>query len=237
MRVSNLHFDAVKKDIKNMHLGVYPPSGRIRVAAPLNTRDDAIKLFITSKLPWIEKQQLKFIKQERQTQREYVAGESHYFFGNRYRLNIDYHDAPPKIEIRRKTHIDLYARPETTTQQRKKIFETFYRAELTKLIPSLLERWKKKVDVQVEEVRIKKMKTKWGSCNPKDKRIWLNLELAKKPFQCVDYVFVHELIHLIEKTHTQRFMHLLQSTLPLWQQYKDELNRQALGFSFWKYET
>jgi len=237
MRVSNLTIDTVKKDIKNIHLGVYPPNGRIRVAAPLNTSDEVIRLFILSKIPWIKQQQIKFVLQERQTQREYVAGESHYFFGKRYRLNIIYKKAPRKIIIQRKTHIDLYIHPDTTTQQRKKTFETFYRSELKKLVSGLLTKWQEKIGVQVDEVRIKKMKTKWGSCNPNDRRIWLNLELAKKSIQCVEYVFVHELLHLIEKKHTPKYKQLLQSTIPQWQQYKDELNRQPLGYSFWKYQS
>ena len=237
MHVSNFMIDTIKKDIKNMHLGVYPPNGRIRVAAPLKTSDETIRLFVISRMPWIRKQQLKFLEQERQTQREYVAGESHYFFGNRYRLNIIHTDTHPKIEIRRKTHIDLYIRAVTTSPEREAIFEKFYRSELRKLVPSLLERWQKKVGVRVNEVKIKKMKTKWGTCNPKDGRIWLNLELAKKPLHCTDYVFVHELIHLIEKKHSERFMQLLKSSLPHWEHNKDELNKQPLGYSTWECEA
>ena len=237
IHVSNLMIDTIRKDIKNMHLGVYPPSGRIRVAVPLKTNDETIRLFVISKMPWIRKQQLKFLEQERQTQREYVAGESHYFLGNRYRLNIIHADTQPKIEIRKKTHIDLYIRADTTTQKREAIFEEFYRSELRKLVPSLLERWQKKVGVRVNEVKIKKMKTKWGTCNPEDGRIWLNLELAKKTLCCIDYVFVHELIHLIEKKHSERFIQVLKSALPHWQYNKDELNKQALGYSTWKCEA
>jgi predicted metal-dependent hydrolase len=234
MYVSNLMIDTIRKDIKNMHLGVYPPYGRIRVAAPLKTSDETIRLFVISRMLWIRKQQLKFLEQERQTQREYVAGESHYFFGNRYRLNIIHADTQPRIEIRRKTHIDLYIRADTTTKKRQAIFETFYRSELRKLVPGLLAKWQKKVGVQVDEVKIRKMKTKWGTCNPNDGRIWLNLELAKKTPRCIDYVFVHELIHLVEKKHSERFMGLLKSALPNWQHIKDELNKQPLGYSTWK---
>ncbi len=237
MRVSNLMVDTIRKEIKNMHLGVYPPHGRIRVAAPLKTSDDAIRLFVISRMSWIRKQQLRFVKQERQTQREYVTGESHYFLGRRYRLNIIHTDTRPRTEIRRMTHIDLYIRPDTTTQQKEAIFENWYRFELRKLVPGLLERWQKKMDVKVNEVRIKKMKTKWGTSNPDDKRIWLNLELAKKPLHCVDYVFVHELAHLIEKTHSERFTQLLDSVLPHWQHSKEELNKTYLGHATWKCKT
>ena len=237
MLVSNLMIDTIKKDIKNIHLGVYPPKGRIRIAAPLKTSDEAIKFFVISKMPWIKKQQIKFLKQERQTQREYVSGESHYFFGKRYRLNIIHTDSKPKIEIQNKTRIDLYIKPDTTVQQREAIFEKFYRSNLKNFIPSLLERWQKKVGVRVREVKIKKMKTKWGTCNSNKKRIWLNLELAKKPLHCIDYVFVHELVHLVEKSHSERFMDLLEYTLPNWQHNKDELNREALGYSTWNVRT
>jgi hypothetical protein len=237
MQVSNLMIDTVKKDIRNMHLGVYPPYGRIRVAAPLKTSDEAIRLFVISRMPWIRRQQQRFSEQVRQTQREYVAGESHYFYGNRYRLNIIHSDSQPRIEIRNKSYIDLYIRAGTTTEERKIIFEKFYRSELRKLVPSLLEKWQEKVGVRVNEVKIRKMKTKWGTCNPKDRRIWLNLELTKKTLRSVDYVFVHELIHLVEKKHSERFMQLLNSALPNWQHIKDELNEQPLGYSTWECEA
>jgi hypothetical protein len=232
--VSDLMVDTVKKEIKNMHLGVYPPTGRIRVAAPLETSDEKIRLFVISRMSWIRKQQRRFLQQERQIERQYVAGESHYFFGDRYRLNIIYSESRPKIQIRKKTHIDLSIRANARTDEREAIFEKFYRSELRKLVPNLLERWQKKFGVPVNEVRIKKMKTKWGSCNVKARRIWLNSELAKKPAHCSDYVFVHELIHLIEKKHSQRFVHLMESALPNWQIIKDELNKQPLGYSTWK---
>ena len=232
--MSSLVIDTVRKDIKNIHLGVYPPDGRIRVAVPLQTDDEAIRLFLLSKMHWIENQQLKFLQQERQTQREYVSGESHYFLGTRYLLNVITKDDPPQVEIRNKKYIDLYIRPDTSVKKREKIFNEFYRSELSKLIPGLLSKWQEKVGVNISEVKIKKMRTKWGSCIPSKKRIWLNLELAKKPIQCIEYVFVHESIHLIEKNHTPKFIELFGSAMPKWQQYKYELNRQVLGFSDWK---
>lgn len=237
MCVSNLMVDTIKKDIKNMHLGVYPPNGRIRVAAPLKTSDEAIRFFVISRMPWIRKQQLKFLKQERETQREFVTGESHYFLGKRYRLNIIHTDGRPKTELRRTTFIDLAIRPDMTSEQREMIFEKFYRSELRKLVPGLLERWQKKVGVQAKEVCIKKMKTRWGTCISKERRIWLNLELAKKPLHCIDYVFVHELVHLIEKNHSERFMQLLESALPNWRSSREELNNGALGYSTWECEA
>jgi predicted metal-dependent hydrolase len=233
MRVSNLMVDTVKKDIKNMHLGVYPPQGRIRVAAPLKTSDDAIRFFVISRMPWIKQQQQKFSNQERESPREYVSGESHYFLGRRYRLNVISTNERPKVEIRRTTHIDLCIRPSTTVQKRKAIFDEFYRSELRKVIQALVKRWEGKVGFQVSEVRIRKMKTRWGTCNAKDRRIWLNLELAKKPLQCIDYVFAHELGHLSEKRHSRRFIQFLDSVLPNWEQHKAELSKDILGHFTW----
>ena len=231
--VSNLQIETVRKDIKNIHLGVYPPDGRVRVSLPLKINDETLRLFIISKKSWIKKQQKKFLQQERQTKREYVSGETHYFFGRRYQLNVNNSDSEPKIEIRKKKHIDLYVKPNTSIQQKERIFEKFYRSELEKIIPKLVQKWKKKVGTKVNEVKIRKMKTKWGTCNSKDKRIWLNLELAKKPLQCIDYVFVHELVHLIEKRHSDRFIQLLESSYPNWLSRKEELNQGILSYFEW----
>ena len=235
--MSNLTIETVRKDIKNIHLGVYPPNGRIRMAVPFKTSDESIRLFVISKTRWIKKQQKFFSKQERQTPREYITGETHYFFGKSYRLNVIHTNDLPKIEIRKKTYIDLYVKSTLTIKQRRKIFENFYRAEINKIIPKLLEKWQRKVRVKVKEVKIKKMKTKWGTCNNKDERIWLNLELAKKPFHCIDYVFVHELVHLKEKKHSDRFIQLLNSAYPKWQQSKNELNQGILSYFEWGYQS
>lgn len=233
VQICNLEIQTVKKDIKNIHLGVYPPSGRIRVAAPLKTSDEAIRLFVISKMPWIKKQKLKFTRQERQSRRELVSGESHYFLGNRYRLNVITTDSIPKVEIRRKRFIDLYVKPDTNRQRRGKILENFYRHELKKNIPPLIIKWQKKTKINVKEFRIRKMKTKWGTSNPSQGRIWLNLELAKKPIHCLEYVLVHEMVHLIEKKHTDRFMKLMKQFLPQWENYKRELNKSVLGYFSW----
>jgi len=233
LQVRNLNIETIKKDIKNIHLGVYPPNGRIRVAAPLKTKDEAIELLVISKIPWIKKQQSKFIKQKRQTKREYVSGESHYFFGKRYLLNVLKTKDKPRIEIKRTKYMDLYIKENTKYKKKEKIIENFYRAEIKKLIPDLLEKWEKILGINVNEVRIKKMKTKWGSCNPKDKRIWLNLELAKKPFHCIEYVMVHEMIHFAEKNHSDKFRHLIKLHLPQWEQHKKELNSSILSYSTW----
>jgi len=228
-----LIIDTVRKDIKNIHLGVYPPNGRIRMAVPLKTSDESIRLFVISKTPWIKKQQKYFLKQERQTPRKYVTGETHYIFGKSYRLDVISSNESPKIDIKRKTHIELYVKPKSTIKEKEKIFENYYRLEINKIIMKILKKWEKKVGVKVKEVKIKKMKTKWGTCNNKDKRIWLNLELAKKPFHCIDYVLVHELVHMKERKHNDRFMQLLESAYPKWQQTKNELNQGILSHFEW----
>jgi predicted metal-dependent hydrolase len=232
--ICDLEIETVKKDIKNIHVGVYPPNGRVRVAAPLKTTDEAIKLLVISKMPWIKKQQLKFSQQERQTKREYVSGESHYFLGNRYRLNVFQTDAKPKIEIRKKTRIDMYVKPQASFEEKQRMMDKFYRSELRKQIPALVSKWEEITKLHITEVKIKKMKTKWGTCNPKHKRVWLNLELAKKPLRCLEYVLVHELTHLKEKHHNEHFELLLKSFMPQWDQCKRELNSYILGYSKWE---
>lgn len=179
-KVSDYQIETVRKDIKNIHLGVYPPNGRIRISVPLKTSDDGMRLFIISKIPWIKKQRERFAKQERQTKRQFVSGESHYLFGKRYILNIYKTNLKASIQIHKKTKFNFYVKPNSTTTERQRIFEKFYRSELEKLIPNLMTKWEERVGVKTREVRIKKMKTKWGTCNSKNKRIWLNLELAKK---------------------------------------------------------
>jgi hypothetical protein len=165
IEVGNLIIDVVRKNIKNLHLAVYPPTGRVRIAAPLRVNDDAIRLFVISKIGWIKKHQSKFDNQERQSEREFVSGESHYFFGNRYLLNVIYHDSKPKVEIRNKTYLDLYVRLGSNQLQREKVITEWYRSELKEQIRDLIDKWKYIVNVEVDDWCIKKMKTRWGSCN------------------------------------------------------------------------
>ena len=231
--ICDLEIETVKKDIKNIHLAVCPPNGRVRVAAPLKTTDEAIKQLIISKMPWIKKQQTKFAFQERQTKREYISGESHYFLGNRYRLNLIQTADKPGIEIKSKTRITMYVKPKASIEEKQQLMDALYRSELKKIIPSLIGKWQEIMGLHAREVKIKKMKTKWGTCNPKCGRIWLNLELAKKPVRCIEYVLVHELTHLKEKHHNEHFQLLLRAYLPQWEQSKQELNSRILGYAEW----
>ncbi len=227
--VSELVVDVVRKNIKNLHLAVYPPDGRIRIATPLNIDDESVRLFVISKLGWIKKHQANFQAQERQSKREFVSGESHYFQGKRYLLNVIYCPGHPKIEIRNNTYIDLYVKANSDEKQRKKVMMSWYRLQMKEEIPFLITKWEEKMGVKVNDWGIKLMRTKWGTCNIEAKRIWLNLELAKKEKHCLEYVVVHEIVHLLERNHGERFVALMTKFMPNWQFYKDELNRSPLG--------
>lgn len=222
--VSGIDIDVIKKDIKNMHLAVYPPTGRVRISSPDDMKTESIRLFAISKLGWIKKHIRNFREQDRQPDREYIQGESHYFQGQRYLLNIIEHNAPSKVEIRNKKYIDLYIRPDTGKDKRKEIMKEWYRSELKKQIPPLVKKWQKKMEVTVDDWMVRQMKTKWGSCNTKESRIILNLELAKKSKSCLEYVIVHEMVHLQERLHTERFKALLEKYMPKWRERREELN-------------
>ena len=232
---SQLSVDVVRKDIKNMHLAVYPPTGRVRIAVPLRIDDESVRLFAISKIAWIRKQQRSFIAQDRQPPRQYKERESHYFQGKRYLLRVIEHDAPPTVILKTKTYIDLYVRPNTSPEQRGTILNEWYRTELKKLIQPIINKWENQIGVTVNEWQVKQMKTKWGTCNIEQKRIWINLELAKKPLPCLEYIVVHEMIHLLERHHNDRFFSLIEKFIPQWKFYKEELNRLPVSHGEWSY--
>ena len=233
--ISNIKIDVVRKDIKNMHLAVYPPTGRVRIAAPLKVNEDTIRLFAISKLGWIKRNQRKFEGQQRIPQREYKQRESHYFQGRRYLLNIIETEGAPKVVCKNKKFIDLYIRPETPVEKRHELLTEWYRAELKKQIPTIIEKWEKILKVSVADWQVKQMKTKWGSCNIEKKRIWINLELAKKPEHCLEYIIVHEMMHLLERHHNDRFLYYMDTYLPTWRQLKNELNTLPVSHADWSY--
>jgi predicted metal-dependent hydrolase len=233
--VGGLTVEVVRKNIKNLHLGVYPPNGRVRVAAPLVVSDEAVRLAVIGKLGWIKRQQAKFADQPRQSQREMVNGESHYFLGQRYRLRVLAYTGPPRIRCSGADFLDLFVRPETTVEQRQRVLEDWYREQLRGRIPALLEQWQPVLGVAAAEWGIRKMKTRWGSCNIRARRVWFNLELAKKPARCLEYVVVHELVHLLERNHNARFKALMEQHLPTWRACREELNRAPLGHNEWQY--
>lgn len=233
--ISNIKIDVVRKAIKNIHLAVYPPTGRVRIAAPLQTSEDAIRLFAISKLGWIKRNQRKFEGQVRISPREYKQRESHYFQGRRYLLNIVETDKMQKVVLTNKKFIELYIKPNTPKEKRHEILTEWYRLQLKKQIPAFVDKWEKILNVKVDDWQVKQMKTLWGSCNIEKKRIWLNLELAKKPEPCLEYIIVHEMVHLLERHHSDRFLYYLDTHLPNWRQLKTELNKLPVSHADWKY--
>ena len=233
--VNGVPVEIVRKGIKNLHLGVYPPHGRVRVAAPLRVSDDAVRLAIVDKLAWIKRQRARFDAQPRQSAREMVSGESHYFLGHRYRLRVLNRGAAPKVVIRNNSTIELHVRREINSAQRERLLQRWYRQQLKELIPPLLAKWEQRLGIHANEWAIKKMKTKWGTCNVPARRIWLNLELAKKPAQCLEYIVVHELVHLMERHHNDNFIALMNNFLPQWRSRRDELNAAPLAHANWSY--
>ena len=231
--MADLEIQTVRKNIKNIHIGVYPPNGRVRVAAPMRTTDETIRLIVLSKIPWIRKQKDRFARQERETPREYVTGESHYFMGRRYLLNVVQGPYRSTVQLNGMKRMEMYVNPELSHEDRARVMEKFYRHELSQLLDTLVIRWEEKLKVHPNEVRIRRMKTKWGSANIKAKRIWFNLELAKKSPNCISYVVVHELTHLIEKNHNKHFKGIIESVMPNWRQYRDELNSFISGDESW----
>ena len=235
IEVSGLSIEVIRKDIKHLYISVHPPIGQIRVSAPLRLDTDAVRMAIISRLGWIRRKQAAFEGQARQPQREFVTGESHYFAGRRYRLDVTERDCPPTVQLLNNTRIGLSVRPGSDRDKREAVFHAWYREQLRAQLPPLLAKWEPKMGVTVNEVRIKKMKTLWGSCNIQAKRIWLNLELAKKPNVCLMYVLVHEMVHLLERTHSDRFRALMDTFLPQWRTYRDELNKAPLAHESWRY--
>ena len=235
MEVSGIPVEVVRKDIKNLHLGVYPPDGHVRVAAPQRLNDEAVRLAVISKLAWIRTRQKAFQAQVRQSQRELITGESHYYQGRRFRLDVIEHNAPPAVRLRNNRFIELSVRPGSTWAKRNEVLEQWYRERLREQIPSLLTKWEPQMGETVAEARIKKMKTLWGSCNPTARRIWLNLELAKKPPSCLEFILVHEMVHFLERHHNARFRELMDTLMPLWRSHRDELNRAPLSHEDWRY--
>lgn len=227
--VAEITIEVIRKDIKNLRLAVSPLDGRVRVATPLHIDDQAVRLFAISKLSWIKKYQAKFAAQERQSPREFVSGENHYFRGQSYLLNVVYTFDRPRVEIRNNIYIDLYVRVGSDEIQRQKVLLDWYRQNLKLEILPLIKKWEKVIHVVVKDWGVKRMKTKWGTCNIQAQRIWLNLELIKKSPMCLEYVVVHEMVHLLERHHGDRFKALMSKFMPNWKLYQEELNQSSLG--------
>lgn len=234
IKLGDLPIEVELKDIKNVHLSVYPPTGRVHISAPLRLDLDTIRIFAITKLGWIKKQQAKLCSQDRQTPREYIDRESHYYLGKRYLLKISECEAAPRVSLKHQT-IEMAIRPDASLTKRMEILDEWYRERIKQIIPSFIQEWEPIIKVKVEEFAIKKMKTRWGSCNSKASRIWLNLELSKKPLQCIEYVVVHEMVHLKERKHGEIFTAYMEKYLPMWKSYREELNRSPLRHENWEY--
>lgn len=228
-----MNIDVVRKDIKNMHLAVYPPTGRIRLSAPKQTDEEVVRLFAISKLAWIKKHVRNFKAQPRETERKYVTGESHYHLGKRYLLKVETHSGRSSVEITGAKHIHMRVKPGATTDERARLMKEWYRKGLKALVPDLIAKWETTMGVKCNDWGVRQMRTKWGACNIEDKRIWLNLELAKKSKICIEYVIVHELVHLLERHHNDRFIHHLDTFMPKWRMHRKELERLPYGFVEW----
>jgi predicted metal-dependent hydrolase len=235
IEVGGIAVEVVRKDIKNLHVGVYPPNGRVRVAAPSRLDDEAVRLAIITRLGWIRRKQKGFLEQARQSPREMVTGETHYVQGRRYRLRVMEHDGPASVSLPNNTTMELRVRPGTDRDGREVVLNRWYRQRLSEQIPALVAKWEPRLGVSVAEWRIKRMRTRWGSCNTTARRIWVNLALAKKPPSCLEYIVVHEMVHLIERLHNDRFLEHMDRFLPQWRLCRDELNRAPLGHEGWRY--
>lgn len=235
IQVGGIPVEVVRKKIKHLHVGVYPPGGRVRVAAPTRLDDEAVRLAVISRLGWIRRKRKAFDEQDRQSQREMVTGESHYFQGRRYLLDVIEEAGRPSVRLTGQTTMELRVRPSSDRQAREMVLQKWYRRQLRDQIPPLVAKWEPEVGVTVAEVRIKRMRTLWGSCNATARRIWLNLELAKKPASCLEYILVHEMLHIVRRHHDEGFRERLDSLMPLWRHHRDELNRAPLAHEDWQY--
>lgn len=232
LTVAGIHVDVIYKDIKNLHIGVYPPVGRVRVAAPLRLDDDAVRLALVQRLPWIKRQRGLLQAANRQSLREMVTGESHYVWGNRYRLKVVQRPGRAHVELDG-DRLLLYVAPETAAEKRRELLDDWYRQQLRAAIPDIIAKWEPILDVTISRWTIRRMKTKWGSCNRETGHIWFNIELAKKHPSSLEYIIVHEMTHLLERGHGKRFTKLMDGFMPDWRARRDQLNGAPLAEENW----
>jgi len=227
LKIGSIDIEIHRKDVKNLNITVHPPLGDVRVSVPLSMSETSMRMAIIGRLTWIKKQQADFKEQRRQSKREMISGESHYLWGKHYRLNVIERNGKHVIKKHGKW-LDLYVSPNATEDNRRKVIEAFYRIELKAALDDLLVEWQKRLHVKLNAYGIRKMKTKWGSCNTDAARTLFNLELAKKPYECLEYIVVHELVHLLVRTHNDEFKALMDVYVPDWKQRKALLKNQPL---------
>ncbi|MCK5697736.1 MAG: M48 family metallopeptidase [Gammaproteobacteria bacterium] len=232
--LNDIDIEVVQKEIKNIHLSVYPPNGQVKVSAPNNMDLDTLRVFVISKLSWIKQQQAKLRTQKRELARDYIDRESHYFNGKRYLLRVIEKNEAPQVNLDH-NEILLQVRPNTEHAKRQSLIDEWYRTQLRQMLSPLIIKWEKKIKVSVSKWTIRKMKTKWGSCSPDSQSIRINLDLAKKPSECLEYIVLHEMVHLLEPSHNTRFITLMDKFMPKWRFYRDELNALPVRHENWKY--
>jgi predicted metal-dependent hydrolase len=232
LELGDVSVDVELKDIKNIHLSVLPPTGRVRISAPSRMSLDAIRVFAISKLGWIRQQQRKLREQERETPREYLDRESHFVWGQRYLLRVLEENTAPRVALKPNGMI-LRVRPGTTEKAKQSLVARWYRDQIKAALPGLLAKWQPILNVKVKRVFVQKMKTRWGSCNPMSMSIRLNTDLAKKPPECIEYIVVHELLHLRVRHHDDEFSSLMDRFLPHWRMSRQILNSAPLGHVAW----
>lgn len=232
--LGDIPIDVVRKEIKNIHLSVHPPTGRVRLAAPRRMSADTLRVFAIAKLSWIRREQKKLREQVRETPRDFIDRESHYVWGRRYLLKVIDFEGRPSIELSH-AHMILRVRPGAEHAKRQEIVEEWYREQLHDALPPLVAKWQRLIGVIVRKYFVQQMKTKWGSCNHRSGSIRLNTDLARKPRRCLEYIVVHEMVHLLEPRHNARFVALMDQFVPKWQSIQQELNRLPIRHEDWSY--
>lgn len=226
--------EVIRKDIKHLHLNVLPPQGKVRIAAPRHMKLETVRVFAISRLAWIKTEQHKMQAQPRETPRDFLSRESHYVWGQRYLLRRVEHDAAPAVELGHNKLV-LHVRPGTDAARCQEVLDGWYRDQIRRAVPALISKWEAAMGVRVAQVFVQRMKTQWGSCNPAKGNIRLNTELAKKPPECLEYIVVHEMAHLLEASHNARFQSLMSSLLPHWQHLRATLNLLPVRHEDWDY--
>jgi predicted metal-dependent hydrolase len=232
--VGDIVVDVELKDIKNVHLSVHPPTGRVSISAPVRMKVETIRLFAISRLEWIRRQQIVLRQQERETPREYLDRESHYVWGKRHLLRVVESRARPSVEVK---HSELVLRvgPGPAPATKEVAIARWYRDQIKAVVPNMIDKWAPRLEIEVKAFYVQQMKTKWGSCNTSAHTIRLNTELAKKPKECLEYVVIHEMVHLLEPTHNSRFAALMDQFIPQWQHTRQRLNRLPIRHASWGY--
>lgn len=230
--LGDIRIAVTRKAVKNVHLSVHPPDGRVTLVAPTYTRLEVARAYAISKLSWIRKQQASLRAQDREPARKFVGRESHYLWGRRYLLIVQERDQKPCVELDHRA-LRLTVRPGTTSSKRAEVIHDWHKSLLHNAVPEIIQRWERVLGISVSRYFLQRMKTKWGSCSPETKTIRLNTELVRKPKDLLEYVIVHEMLHIVEPTHTPRFFELMSEHYPSWPEARQELNQLPLAAEIW----